>query len=137
MTTATLERASSADILNKEQEEAKLFTKAQKAATSFLARQGYTILERGWSCLEGTADIICKDDLAIVFAEVKARSGIEKGFPSEEANQRSRNKLELIAMHYLKETDLVDMPVRFDMISIVVLDENKAFLRHHLNAFGC
>lgn len=134
MNSTALEITDTADC--KKESQHKLHTRGNEAAARFLERRGYEILEQGWSCLEGTADIICKGNSGVVFVEVKARSDIEKGFPSEAMNHLERNKLELVAMNYLKEADLVDTSVRFDVISIVVLDENRAFLRHHLNAFG-
>lgn len=44
--------------------------------------------------------------------------------------------MERIAVSYLKEHDFGDCRVRFDILSLLLFNENKALLRHHINAFG-
>lgn len=67
---------------------------------------------------------------------MKTRSQVNKGFPSEAVDARKREKYERIAACYLKDYDICDIRVRFDVISILVLSKDRAFLRFHINAFG-
>lgn len=110
--------------------------RGEKAAVNFLKRQGYEILETNWSCFAGEADIIAREGDVLCFVEVKTRSNTEHGFPSEAVNAKKRDRYERIAACYLKDYDTVDVSVRFDIISILVLSEHRAFLRFHINAFG-
>ena len=113
-----------------------LGARGEEAAARFLQRNGYTILERNWTCFAGEADIIAVNDEALVFVEVKTRSSCECGFPSEAVNAEKRERYERIAALFLQGYDVVDVPVRFDIVSIVVLESDRAMIRHHINAFG-
>ena len=50
--------------------------KAIKASERFLESRGYEILETSWECAAGGADIIVRDDAAVVFVEVNATHAI-------------------------------------------------------------
>ena len=110
--------------------------KGEEAAARFLERRGFEILERNWTCFAGEVDIIALQEDALCFVEVKTRSSIQKGFPSEAVDGRKRDRYERIAACYLQENTHEDLRVRFDVISILALGEGRAFLRHHINAFG-
>ena len=110
--------------------------KGEAAAARFLKNQGYEILEQNWTCFAGEADIIARIENTLCFIEVKTRSQLQKGFPEEAVDARKRDRYERIAACYLKDSALCDIRVRFDVISIIVLSEHRAFLRFHTNAFG-
>lgn len=110
--------------------------RGEEAATCFLERREYEILDRNWKCIAGEADIVALQDDTLCFIEVKTRKDAQKGFPSETVDTRKRSRYERIAACYLKDHDYADVRVRFDIIAILVLGEDRAFLRHHLNAFG-
>ena len=110
--------------------------RGEEAAAKFLQRRGFEVVERNWKCIAGEADIIALQDDTLCFVEVKTRSDVQKGFPSEAVNERKRDRYERIAACYLKEHVYDDLRVRFDVISILVLNNDRAFLRHHVNAFG-
>lgn len=110
--------------------------RGEEAATCFLQRREYEILDRNWKCIAGEADIVALQDDTLCFIEVKTRKDAQKGFPSEAVDMRKRSRYERIAACYLKDHDYADVRVRFDIIAILVLGEGRTFLRHHLNAFG-
>ena len=110
--------------------------RGEEAATCFLERREYEILDRNWKCIAGEADIVALQDDTLCFIEVKTRKDAQKGFPSEAVDTRKRSRYERIAACYLKDHDYADVRVRFDIIAILVLGEDRALLRHHLNAFG-
>lgn len=110
--------------------------RGEEACARYLELMGYEILERNWECLAGEADIIALDTDVLVFIEVKTRTSFEKGFPSEAVGRKKRDRYERIAAWYLHESEYVDMPVRFDVMGLLVLGEDRAFLRHYKNAFG-
>ena len=110
--------------------------RGEDAAVRFLYKRGYEIVERNWSCAVGEADIIARDGRAIVFVEVKTRSSLERGFPSEAVDQDKRSRYERIALAYLAQCDDTDVPVRFDVVAIVAIAPDRALIRHHINAFS-
>lgn len=110
--------------------------RGEDAAARFLANHGYTILERNYKCSFGEADIVAKSPGTLVFVEVKTRTDEDKGMPEEAITEAKRAKYEKIAISYLRNYDEVDISVRFDVIGILVVAQDRAIIRHHINAFG-
>ncbi len=115
---------------------ASLGKRGEDAAVRYLELRDYEIVERNWSCRFGEADIIARDGDALVFVEVKTRSSIDHGFPEEAVTPTKRAKYEKIAAMYSRECNDLDIPLRFDVIAILVTGSDRALLRHHINAFG-
>lgn len=109
-----------------------------EAAKAFMERRDYEIEAVDWKCDAGQIDIVAFDPIAetLVFAEVQTRKDSDEGFPAEAVTSEKRDRMERIAVSYLKEHDFGDCRVRFDIIAIVVLGGDRALLRHHINAFG-
>lgn len=110
--------------------------RGENAAIRYLMMQEYEILERNWSCPAGEADVIALDDGALVFIEVKTRTSLERGFPSEAVDAKKRSRYEKIAAWYLRSSDFVDISVRFDVIELLVVGDDRAMVRHLKNAFA-
>ena len=110
-----------------EERDLPLGKRGELAAVRFLSRKGYEILETNWTCVAGEADIIALEEDTLCFVEVKTRSNVDA---------KKRDRYERIAACYLATYENCDIRVRFDVISILVLSENRAFLRFHKNAFG-
>lgn len=72
----------------------------------------------------------------MVFVEVKTRSSVKTGLPEDAVGPKKRKKYECIAAMYLQDHDFVDMSVRFDVVAILVISNDRALIRHHVNAFG-
>lgn len=69
--------------------------KAVKAATRFVERKGYELLEAGWASPEGTQiDLIANDEEALVLIDVTATEYGEDGF---EGDKVKRGDLEIAA----------------------------------------
>lgn len=110
--------------------------KGEDAAKRYLQDKGYLILDRNWTCRMGEIDIVAKRDDTLVFIEVKTRTNIERGLPEDAVGAKKRRKYECIAAMYLQDHDYVDIAVRFDVIGILVIKNDRALVRHHVNAFG-
>ena len=67
---------------------------------------------------------------------MKTRKGAENGFPNEAISAKKRDRYERIALAYVGEYDAVDAPIRFDIVSVVAVNKNRAMLRHHIDAFS-
>ena len=114
--------------------------KAVKAAEKFLVQRGYEVVESSWKSESGSSiDLVARKDGTVVFVDVYARSGIDRGMP-EEGGESSRERREIAAATWLSEhaddEDIVDTPVRFDSIAMMILNENRALLKHHINCLG-
>lgn len=110
--------------------------KGEDAAARFLVRRGYDIVARNWKCSAGEVDIVARDERWVVFVEVKTRSSISKGIPEEAVTADKRRRYEKIAAMFLADYDVVDVPVRFDVVGVLAIASDRALLRHHINAFG-
>ena len=109
--------------------------RGEQAAARYLKLMGYEILEMNWKCPAGEADIIAREGCTVVFVEVKTRSNFKKGFPSEAVTPEKRARYEKIACWYMRNYEYADIPMRFDIIALVVLAKDRAAIRHYRNAF--
>ena len=112
--------------------------RAVKAAARFLEVRGYETLATGWKSPEtrGAIDLVARDPESddLVFVDVSARPNSGAGFGD---GSNDRETMELLAVSWLAENDFAEsVGVRFDKISMIVVGEDRALLRHHINAFG-
>lgn len=91
----------------------------ESAACSALVKAGLTILERNFRRPTGEIDIIAKDKKMIVFVEVKTRSSLKFGRPSEAVGKAKQLHILRTAMLYLSEKGLEDAPIRFDIVEVL------------------
>lgn len=111
--------------------------RAREAAAHFLGHRGYDILECAWGCPAGAVDIVARDGDCLVFADVSVGEALSGCMPKEPDRAASRQRMESVAIAYLaKEGTSFSGLVRFDMVSILLLSEDRAFVRHHLGAFS-
>lgn len=112
--------------------------RGEDAAAAYLSQRGYHVLARNWRCPAGEVDIVAENEDGLHFVEVKTRMSERRGFPAEAVDAKKRHKYERMAEIYLCdcEIDEDNCAVYFDIISILVGDNNRAFLRFHKNAFG-
>ena len=104
----------------------------EKIAKSYLIKKGADILESKYKIKSGEIDIIARLDNELVFVEVKARSSLRYGYPSEAVNSRKIKKIVDTSKYYIYRNNLCNIPIRFDVIEIY-LNENK--INHIVNAF--
>ncbi len=102
----------------------------EQAARDYLAGKGAAILEMNWRRPTGEIDIIARMKRTILVVEVKRRSGLRYGRPSEAVTAAKRAHILRTAALYLQENALTDAPVRFDVIEVL-----PGELRHIENAF--
>jgi putative endonuclease len=95
--------------------------KGEELAAAHLRMLQYKILERNYQCAAGEVDIIAKDHHTLVFVEVKTRSNRNYGPPAEAVDARKQRQLSKVALTYLKQKKLIDIPARFDVVAIEVL----------------
>ncbi|MDO4562494.1 MAG: YraN family protein [Clostridia bacterium] len=93
--------------------------KGEDAAVRSLKRMGYKIKERNYSVPLGEIDIIATDGEYTCFVEVKMRKNTLYGAPVEFVDKRKRQRIIKAAMIYMKTHGISDMPLRFDVVSII------------------
>ena len=92
--------------------------KCEDLACEYLRNNGYEILERNFSCKLGEIDIIAKNQEYIVFIEVKTRSSICYGKPSEAVDDIKKKHIYRVAKFYIQKHNLENEFFRFDVIEV-------------------
>lgn len=93
-------------------------TQGETLAAKYLESKGYEIIKRNYKNDYGEIDIIAAHDGYLIFVEVKTRSSLVFGFPSEAVDAHKRRKISQVASVYIRYNKLYDLPVRFDVIEI-------------------
>ena len=99
-------------------------------ATEYLEKQGYIIIERNFYCKQGEIDIIAKDKNEIVFIEVKSRTNLVFGLPSEAVTKQKIKHLFKTARYFLYKNKMVNEYIRFDVVEILI--KNGKFNINHI-----
>ena len=113
----------------------KLGERGEDAAVAFLERSGMTIVERNWRCQQGEIDILALDGETLVLCEVKTRRTAKKGTPEEAVTPAKQRRYAKLASAYVQSAGLQPVSVRFDVITLLVIAEDRALLRHFRAAF--
>ena len=103
----------------------------EKIACDYLIKNDYNIMERNFGCAQGEIDIIAYDTRSdeVVFFEVKTRTNLMYGFPSEAVNKQKQRHILNTAKYYLYCKGIENVYVRIDVIEIVANGE-KYKLNH-------
>lgn len=107
----------------------------ESLATEYLTECGYRVLERNFSCRTGEIDIIAIQGDTVVFIEVKTRSSERFGLPSEAVSVTKQRRMVKTALYYLQKNRLFDYMCRFDVIEIIVDEENNSRINLIKDAF--
>ena len=99
-------------------------------ARDFLLRKGMKILEMNYRRPTGEIDIIARKGSTLLFVEVKRRTSLRYGRPSEAVDRAKPLHILRTAQLYLQENHLRDVPLRFDVIEVL-----PGQIRHIENAF--
>ena len=90
----------------------------EAAAVAFLKKCGYRIVKQNFRTAVGEIDIIAEHKRVVVFVEVKSRSTVEFGHPSEAVSPAKQRKLAQTAESFLARYPLKDRDMRFDVVSV-------------------
>lgn len=111
--------------------------RGEALAASFLEENGYRVLEQNYRFERNEVDLVCLDEEGggeIVFVEVKTRTGTGYGPPEASVTDEKKAALIEVARAYLHERQLEGAPARFDVVGILLGDEDSR-IDHHQNAF--
>ena len=113
----------------------RLGERGEDAAVAFLERSGLTVVERNWRCPAGEIDIVALDGETLVLCEVKTRRTAAKGTPEEAVTPAKQRRYAKLAEAYVQASSLENVAVRFDVVTLLVVAEDRALLRHYRAAF--
>ena len=103
------------------QERRSLGKKGEDLAVSRLKALKYKIVERNYKCRLGEIDVIAREKDTLVFIEVKTRATVDFGGPAAAVNDRKQRQLSKVALTYLNQKSLSDIPARFDVVSVELI----------------
>ncbi|QSZ26621.1 YraN family protein [Aceticella autotrophica] len=110
----------------------------EKIAEKILKDSGYKIIDKNFKCSIGEIDIITEKDNNLIFIEVKTRTSIKYGSPSDAVNFYKRNKIIKVAQTFIMlNKKYINFSIRFDVFEIFLkpstFELNK--INHIKNAF--
>lgn len=108
----------------------------EKWARRFLESKGWRILDANWRTRWGELDIVALRDGQLIVVEVRTTRGTRFGYGYESVDSRKRRQVRRLALRYLQEKGLFHLPVRFDVISVLLgEDDRPKSIRHLEGAF--
>ena len=107
----------------------------EDCAAQFLEAAGYTIVARNFRIRSAEIDIIAQRDGVLAFVEVKARSNVRHGLPSEAVTLRKQKKIIEAAGVFLQDETFCDCACRFDVVEVYLNGERVEEINHIENAF--
>lgn len=108
---------------------------AEQVAQQYLEANGFSFLDKNFSCRQGEIDLIMLDKNTIVFVEVKYRKNNTFSYIEESINHAKQKRLIHTSLMYLqKHPKYCDYQARFDVILITNTNDN-AEIKWISNAF--
>jgi len=104
-------------------------------ASIYLEKQNYKILEKNFSCKQGEIDIIAFSPLnELVFVEVKTRTNLKFGTPSESVTKYKKNHILSSSKYYIFLNNFYNFNIRYDVIEVYLYNSTYK-INHIKNAF--
>ena len=105
----------------------------EEEAVRFLMAIGYVIRHRDWHCGKKDLDIVAEKDQELIIVEVKTRTDERFGSPEDAVTPTKIRRIIASIEAYIETFD-VDMPVRFDIITVTG-NTPPFHIEHIMNAF--
>lgn len=106
----------------------------EHAAAVYLRKNGYTILSGNFKSKTGEIDIVAEKDSTVCFEEIKTRKEGTMFPPSEAVDKKKQENIKNTAAFYMLSSKL-ELDMRFDIIEVVVKDNDECSITHLINAF--
>jgi putative endonuclease len=112
--------------------------RGEEIAARHLVGRGYRILDRNFRTRYGELDIVAADPRAIVFCEVKTRTGVRRAIsPFDSIGPRKRRQVRAMAMEWLQTAPPGDgrpyrMNMRFDAIAVTLTPAGALLRLEHI-----
>jgi putative endonuclease len=105
------------------------------AISAYLERIGIMPVDQKVETPYGLIDMVAIDGIELVLIDVgigENSSIIKESFDSTRAEEETRAQK---AKYYMEEISHVSMPVRYDHVSLLVIADERALLRHRRDAY--
>jgi putative endonuclease len=110
--------------------------RGETLAVALLKKKGYSIIDRNYRCQLGEVDVVALDGKTVCFVEVKTRRSNRYDRPEMAVHKRKQQKLSKVAHWFLRDKNMQNVSVRFDVIAIQKRGDLHE-VRHLENAFEC
>lgn len=109
----------------------------EQVAADILTAEGLVVVVRNWRCAEGELDIVARNRIgdAVIFCEVKTRSGLGYGTPAESVTFAKRRKIRRLANLWLQANGTPWRAMRFDVIGVLWRADLPPLIDHLEQAF--
>lgn len=107
----------------------------ERAARRHLRELGLKFLTANFRSMRGEIDLVFRDGSSLVFVEVKTRSSEDWTRPAAAVDARKRRLLSKTALDYLKLLPNAEVPIRFDIVEVLLTNGQVREVRHLPNTF--
>jgi len=97
----------------------------ERVAALHYRRDGFSVVERNWSCRHGEIDLILARDDLIVFCEVKTRARSSHGGPVAAVGPAKQRRLRRAAEEWIHARRITIGSFRFDVVAITGVDVER------------
>ena len=97
----------------------------EELARQHLEQAGYSIVTVNYRSPDGEVDLVARHGGCLVFVEVKARKSAGFGPPEEAITALKKQKLVLVAQHYIQNMEPSAQQWRIDVVAIELDRQNR------------
>lgn len=110
----------------------------ENEAAKFLRRAGYKVLYQRFRPRnrKGEVDLVCRHGGTLVFVEVKTRSSLAYGRPSNAVDADKERLIIQGALAWLRMLHRPETPIRFDIVEVLMAADGLPHCTLIENAFG-
>jgi putative endonuclease len=109
--------------------------RGERLAEHHLLARGYRLIERNWRCKQGEIDLVVRDGDALVFVEVKTRSGTAFGHPFEAITPAKLARLRRLAGEWCSAHPGERGRIRIDAVAVLAPRGAEASIEHLVGLF--
>lgn len=107
----------------------------ERAARRYLKQHGLKFLTANFRTKRGEVDLIFRDRDCLVFVEVKTRSSEDWTRPAAAVDAGKRRRLSQTALDYLRLLRHPAVPIRFDVVEVLLENDRVREIRHLPSTF--
>jgi putative endonuclease len=107
----------------------------ERAAKKHLQKNGLKFLAANYRSARGEIDLIFRDDDCLAFIEVKTRSHENWSRPAAAVNAARKKRLSHCALDYLRLLKNPQVKIRFDIVEVLLAENEVREIRHLPNTF--
>jgi putative endonuclease len=106
--------------------------RGEDIAAQYLVSKGMELIARNWSTKFGELDIVAHDGLQLIIVEVRTTTSTQFGFGFQSVQYRKQQQVRKLALQFISKQKLQHLPIRFDVISVLLSKEREFVDLNHL-----